>query len=356
VYNPRSLKAGQDVTLVFAPEPHSAGETAQNASPPKAKRVAAKKPPGNLVALRIRPDATVEVGASRASEGGFSAVQVQKELVSKETRVAGRIDSSLFDAAQAAGVPSKVLADMIHAFSYDVDFQRDIQPGDSFEMVFESQVDGDDNVVETGRMLYAEMVLSGARLPLYLYTTREGETDYFNARGESVHKALMRTPIDGARLTSGFGKRKHPILGYSRMHQGVDFGAPRGTPIMAAGGGVIVMAKRYKGYGNYVEIRHDPEFHTAYAHMIRFAKGIVPGARVKQGDVIGYVGATGLATGPHLHFEVIRNNQKVNPLSVNLPSGRKLKGKELEQFLAAKDKVDRLVAQLAAGTKVASSR
>ena len=355
VYDPRDLKAGQDVTLVFAPAPGSAHDAAEHAATPKTKPAAAKKPAGDLVALRIQPDAKSEVGASRAGEGGFSPVQVEKRLVTKETFAAGRIDSSLFEAAQAAGVPPKVLTEMIHVFSYDVDFQRDIQPGDGFQVAFETKADGDDNVVETGRVLYAEMVLSGTRLPLYLYTTKDGDTDYFNARGESVHKALMRTPVDGAHLTSGFGKRKHPILGYSRMHQGVDFGAPRGTPIMAAGSGVVEMAQRYSGYGNYIKLRHGPVFETAYGHMTRFAKGIHRGVRVTQGQVIGYVGSTGLATGPHLHFEVIRNGSKVNPLSVNLPSGRKLKGKDLERFLAAKDKVDQLVAQLAADTTVASS-
>ncbi|MGB8275071.1 MAG: peptidoglycan DD-metalloendopeptidase family protein [Alphaproteobacteria bacterium] len=357
VYNPRELKAGQDVTLLFAPDPAqtAAAATAADDAKRPAKKSAAPKPAGNLVALRIQPDARREVGAERGREGGFSPVEVHKRVSAKTVHAAGTISTSLFDAAQSAGIPSKVLAEMIHAFSYDVDFQRDIQPGDTFDVLFESQVNEDGEIIETGRVLYAEMVLSGNHLPLYLYTTKDGDTDFFNARGESVHKALMRTPVDGARLSSGFGQRKHPILGYSRMHRGVDFAAPKGTPIMAAGSGVVVMARRYKGYGNYVEIRHDSEFRTAYAHLSRFGNGLHPGSRVKQGDVIGFVGATGLATGPHLHFEVIRRDQKVNPLSVNLPTGKKLTGKPLNEFMLAKAKVDSTVAQLAAATKVASN-
>ncbi len=171
-----------------------------------------------------------------------------------------------------------------------------------------------------------------------------------------MRKALLRTPIDGARLSSRFGKRKHPVLGYTRMHRGIDFAAPRGTPIVAAGDGLIAKAGRNGNYGNYVEIRHNREFNTAYAHLSRFAKGVRKGRRVRQGQVIGYVGSTGLSTGPHLHFEVIRNKRKINPLAVKLPSGRKLKGSELEKFLAAKAETDRKLAGLPLDTEVASKR
>ncbi len=346
VYDPRKLHAGQDVTLVFAP---SGGDGAATAA-------GTGKDSREFLAVRIEPQIGSEVVAKReAATGNFSASQVHKDISLAMARSAGVIQSSLFEAAANAGLPSRILAEVIHAFSYDVDFQRDIQPGDTFEVMYERVVDADGRTVDTGRVVYASMTLSGQRLALYHYITADGETDYYNQRGESVRKALLRTPIDGARLSSGFGMRNHPILGYTRMHRGVDFAAPTGTPIYAAGSGVVLSAGRNHGYGNYIEIRHDPQFHTAYGHLSRFAAGIHPGTRVRQGEVIGYVGMTGLATGPHLHYEVIKNNDKVNPLSVKLPSGRKLQGHELVEFGTAMVKVDQTVAGLPVETKLAKN-
>ena len=199
------------------------------------------------------------------------------------------------------------------------------------------------------------MTLSGTEVSLYRYKTPDdGFTDYYTATGQSVRKTLMRTPIDGARLTSRFGKRRHPILGYTKMHRGVDFGARRGTPIMAAGNGVVEMAGRNGAYGNYVRIRHNTEYKTAYAHMKGFAKGIRKGKRVKQGQVIGYVGSTGRSTSPHLHYEVHKKGRQINPLSVKLPAGRKLKGKILANFKTFTGKVDKAVAALPLDKQVAS--
>ena len=350
VYNPRRLRTGQKVTLLFGAD--SSLTPASGYEPPPA---AGSEDAGALLGIKLHPDAGREIAAKRDPAGTFSAAETQKHLTPVDVRSAGVIRTSLFDAAKAAGVPQKVLAEMIHAFSYDVDWQRDIQPGDRFEVLYEKLADEDGESVDTGNVVYAELVLSGQRLALYHYTTKDGITDYYNQKGESVRKALLRTPIDGARLSSSFGKRKHPILGYTRMHKGVDFAAPKGTPIYAAGNGVILSAGRHGGYGNYIEIRHNPEFHTGYGHLSRFAKGIHAGTRVTQGEVIGYVGATGLATGPHLHYEVIRDNKKVNPLSVNLPTGRKLRGKEFDEFLVAKAKVDTMVASLPVEPKIASS-
>lgn len=352
VYNPRTLKTGQEVTMLFA------GETANlttAAGPQSDLSVDGDDEVGTFLSLKIRPEAGREIAARRGAGGAFSAAEVQKELKPVQVRSAGIIQSSLSEAADKAGIPHKVLQEMISAFSYDVDFQRDIQPGDSFEVLYEKMADGDGHSLDTGKVDYAELVLSGTRLALYHYTTKNGDTDYFNQKGESVRKGLLRTPIDGARLSSGFGQRKHPILGYTRMHKGVDFAAPKGTPIYAAGNGVVVSAGRNHGYGNYIEIRHDPDFHTAYGHLSRFASGIHPGARVKQGEVIGFVGATGVATGPHLHYEVVRDNDKVNPMSVKLPSGHKLRGKELDEFTVAKEQVDSVVAGLPIESKVASN-
>lgn len=355
IYNPRRLKTGQEVTLVFAPPSDALGSDAMDTL-----GLAGDSDPagldGTFLALKFQPEAGREIAANRDSTGAFSAAEVHKALKAVQVRTAGVIQSSLFDSAQAAGLPPKVMAEMIHAFSYDVDFQRDIQPGDSFEVLYEKLADKDGRSLVTGKIAYAELILSGQRIALYCYTTKDGETDYFNQKGESVRKALLRTPIDGARLSSAFGMRNHPILGYTRMHRGVDFAAPKGTPIFAAGSGVVVSAGRNHGYGNYVEIRHDPDFHTAYGHLSRFATGIHTGTRVAQGQVIGYVGMTGLATGPHLHYEVIRDSEKVNPLSVNLPSGRRLRGPEFDEFAVARAKIDTLVANLPIESKVASNQ
>ncbi|WP_373090167.1 M23 family metallopeptidase, partial [Sneathiella sp.] len=246
------------------------------------------------------------------------------------------------------------IVDLIRIFSYDVDFQREIQPGDSFEVYFERFSDENGDILKDGAIHWASMTLSGKKISLYRFKTDDdGFTDYYDEQGRSVKKSLMRTPIDGARLTSGFGKRKHPVLGYTKMHRGVDFGARRGTPIMAAGNGVIERASRYGSFGNYVLIRHNNEYETAYAHMKKFAKGIHKGSHVKQGQIIGYVGTTGRSTGPHLHYEVHKNNRQINPLSVKLPAGRKLTGKMLTAFSAYADEIRQEVTGADLETKLA---
>jgi len=206
--------------------------------------------------------------------------------------------------------------------------------------MFERFHDDSGEAVKLGNILFAALTLSGTEYRLYRHTMKDGTVDYFNQHGDSVKKALLRTPIDGAKLTSGFGARRHPILGYTRMHRGVDFGAPAGTPVMAAGDGVIEKAGINSGYGNYVAIRHNGQFKTAYAHLSRFGKGISPGRRVRQGDIIGYVGSTGLSTGPHLHYEVLQNDEQVNPTGVRLPTGIKLKGPDLTLFAAARARLE----------------
>ena len=208
--------------------------------------------------------------------------------------------------------------------------------------------------VRTGDVIYASMTLSGKTKAYYRYTPKSGITDYFDEQGRSVRKTLMRTPVDGARLSSGFGARRHPVLGYTKMHKGVDFAAPRGTPIMAAGDGVVERANRYGGYGNYLRIRHNSELKTAYAHIHRFAKGVSAGSRVKQGQIVAYVGSTGRSTGPHLHYEVLQNMKQVNPLSIKVAAGEILKGSELKRLAAARSTIDQRVAEARSGTTVAS--
>ncbi|MGO1120025.1 peptidoglycan DD-metalloendopeptidase family protein [Rhodovibrionaceae bacterium A322] len=270
----------------------------------------------------------------------FLAESIDKPLTRKEQAAAGVISSSLYNAAIANGVPNATLVNAIHLLSFDVDFQRDVQKNDSFELLYEIMTDGAGNRVKTGDLLYAEMILSGKAITLYRFKTDKGNIDYFDATGQSAKKGLLRTPVDGARLSSGYGLRKHPILGYKKKHKGLDFAAPRGTPIYAAGDGTVDYAGRKGSYGIYARIRHNGTYHTAYAHMKGLAKGIRKGTRVNQGQIIGYVGTTGRSTGPHLHYEVLRNGTQINPAKVKMPSGEKLAGKDLERFQQHRADID----------------
>ncbi|MEK9845966.1 M23 family metallopeptidase [Thalassospira sp.] len=325
VYNPRKLRAGQEFDLVYSAPMEDSIEL--------------------LDELSFQPDPETIVSVSR-TDSGFEASSDKIELTTKKNVASGTIEQSLFLAAERNGVPIPVLMSLIELYSYEVDFQRDIQPGDSFEVMYQELENDKGERVRYGDLLYASMTLSGHEVRLYSYTDSNGETDFYNQKGESYRRALMRTPINGARLSSGFGKRKHPILGYTKMHNGIDFAAPRGTPIFAAGNGTIAKIGRNGGYGNYIRIRHNDSYETAYAHMKGFAKGLKQGSRVKQGDVIGYVGTTGASTGPHLHYEILKNNAQVNPIRVKMPSGKKLKGDELKTFLADADILRKQYAEL----------
>jgi murein DD-endopeptidase MepM/ murein hydrolase activator NlpD len=257
--------------------------------------------------------------------------------------VAARVDTSLYDAAQRQGATSEIIAQMADVFSYDVDFQRDVKPGDPFEFVFHRFYDDKGETVRTGELLYVSLETRGRTREYYRFQA-PGDTSpqWYDLDGKSARKFLMKTPVNGARLSSGFGFRMHPIMGYTRMHRGTDFAAPTGAPIMAAGEGVIVQAGRNGGYGNYVRIHHSAQYETAYGHMSRFARGIRRGARVRQGQIIGYVGSTGASTGPHLHYEVHRNGSQINPMSLRVPTGRNLTGADLQLFLTERARIDRL--------------
>ena len=326
VLNPRRLRAGTDIAIAFHP-------TAGLAKP-------------ILAGFSVDLDTETRVEVMREADGKFVPKKVTKPLFLQTVRRSGAIRHSLYGDAVAAGVSPSVLLQLIKMFSYDVDFQRDIQNGDHFELMYETYVDESGNEVRDGDVLYASMTLSGITYPLYRFTLGDGTTDYFNDKGQSARKALLRTPIDGARLSSGFGMRKHPVLGYSKMHKGLDFAAPRGTPIFAAGDGVIERASKFSSYGLYVRIRHNTEYDTAYAHMNRIGKGIYPGKRVRQGDIIGYVGTTGRSTGPHLHYEVLKNGTQVNPMKVKLPTGIILTGKDLRTFEAKRNEIRSAYANL----------
>ncbi len=266
-------------------------------------------------------------------------------------RVKARIASSLYSTAKNEGVPEPVIAEVMRVHSFEVDFQREIKEGDSFDLFFGEPLDGKS---KRKVLLYSALSLNDTLHGYYRFTTPDdGTTDYYDENGKSVRKALMRTPISGARITSGFGLRKHPILGYNKMHAGVDFAAARGTPIKAAGDGVIEIAGRVGSYGNYVRIRHPNSYKTAYAHMQRVARGITPGTKVRQGQVIGYVGTTGRSTGPHLHYEVLVDDKRVNPLKIQLADGRKLKGEMLAKFKAHKARIDAMMQAAPVATQVA---
>ena len=336
VYSPRKLRPGQSIQLALLHD-----DTAAQADP-------------RLKRLNLRADAETDVAVARTADGGFEAEKRARDLSRQVTGVTAEIDSSLFAAAQDSGVPAKVVLQLIQQYSYAVDFQRDLHAGDQVELVYERFLQADGGVAKTGPLLYAALEVQGERLEIYRYTPETGETGYFAPNGESVRRLLMRTPIDGARLSSSYGMRNHPIEGYTRMHEGVDFAAPTGTPIYAGGSGVVERIGYNGGYGNYIEIDHGHGFLTAYGHMRGFKSGLNRGDRVAQGEVIGYVGNTGQSTGPHLHYEIHRNGEPVNPRALDLPTGRTLTGADLDRFKAAIAEIDRLRKRMPdAGTRVA---
>lgn len=335
VYNPRDLLPGTNIELNFLPG-----------------REEKSKP--SFLGLNFEPSVERLVSVAR-TWAGFQADEVMRPLKNEATRVSGTISNSLYEDAVKAGLPAMIVVELIRNFSYDVDFQRDIQPNDKFEVMFDRMVDEDGRTARNGKVLYADLILGGTSHRIYHFVTPDGAADYYNAKGESIRKALLRTPVDGARLTSSFGRRMHPILGYTVQHKGVDFGAVSGTPIMAAGAGTVVEAGWKGAYGRYVRIRHNSGYSTAYAHMSQFGRNIKAGARVSQGDVIGYVGATGRVTGPHLHYEVLLNNKQINPMSAKVATGQKLGGKQLAAFNAEKGKLEQQFADLASAKKLAAS-
>ena len=259
--------------------------------------------------------------------------------------VKGSIETSLYQDAQVLGAEDQQVVDFAQVFAYDLDFQREVHPGDQFEMVFDVLTDERGKVIRRGNVLYAALNGKAVNKSFYRFTTPdENITDYFQENGESSTKFLMKTPINGARLSSRFGKRRHPISGYTRLHKGTDFAAPTGTPIYAAGNGVVERASRYGGYGHYIRIRHSKGYKTAYAHLSRYARGIRSGRRVRQGEVIGYVGSTGASTGPHLHYEVYKNGRAVDAMRLKLPTGRKLAmdPEILAEFEVERDRIDEI--------------
>lgn len=334
VYNLRQLRPAQEFALTVAEPNRTLFQAVSEAAPP----------PAHLLSMEFRADAQTRIVLTRTAKGAFEAKKIDAPLTTRIANVSGRIEGSLYLSAKKQGAPDDVIASLAQMFAYDVDFQREIFGGDEFEAVFELKFDDAGKVVGGGEVLYGRLNWRGRQKEkgYYRFASAEngGRVDYYDASGESARRLLMKTPIDGARLSSGFGTRKHPILGYQKAHKGVDFAAARGTPIMAAGDGVVERAGPYGSFGNYVRIRHAQGYKTAYAHMNAIKKGVRTGARVRQGEVIGYVGTTGRSTGPHLHYEVHLKDVPVNPQSLKIATGVALSGKDLQRFRIARDEID----------------
>ncbi len=339
VFNPRQLLVGQEIEIQFDPVQDAVFK--DTPSPKLASNTT------KFTGFRIFENVERDIVVSLDETGAFKSFVHEKPLERMVDYKDAVIDFSLLDSAKKINLPKSIIFELVDAFSYDVDFQREIQKGDSFKVFYEKFLSEDGKIVRTGNILKATLtVRDGEELTIFSFQPEDGGfTDYYNPDGQSVRKALLRTPLKYGRVSSNFGKRKHPILGYNRMHTGVDFAAPTGTPIRAAGDGVIVRRGRNGGYGHYVEIRHSNTYSTAYAHLSKYRKGKNSGSRVKQGEIIGYVGSTGLSTGPHLHYEVIKAGRKVNPMTVKLPNGKKLEGKQLAAFKERIGQVNRQIAR-----------
>ena len=293
----------------------------------------------------ITKSTSIEI--TRDEDGQVTSNKVITKIYKRKVLTENVIKNSLYASALKAKVNPETIVEFARIFGFEIDFQRDIRKNDSFKILYEKYFDENGEYVKSGSILFAQMNVNGREITLYKFG-EDQNYGYFDINGKSVEKALMKTPINGARLSSSFGMRKHPILGYNKMHKGTDFAAKEGTPIMASGSGTVVHAKWCGGGGNCVKIKHNSTYQTVYAHMKFFAKGIKKGRKVKQGQVIGYVGSTGMSTGPHLHYEVIVNGKKVNSQTLKLPSGKVLKNNERKLFEIHRIKTDVLMAEMIA--------
>jgi len=281
----------------------------------------------------------------RKNQKNFEIKENILKLYKKKFVVKNTIKNNLYSAAVAKNIEPNIIIEFARIYGFEIDFQRDIRKGDEFEIYYEKFLDDDNIVRDTGKILYASMKINNKEINLYNFKYKK-QSGYYDISGKSIIKSLMKTPINGARLSSSFGKRKHPILGYTKQHNGTDFAARSGTPIMASGSGTIIRSRWCGAGGNCVKIKHNSTYQTIYAHMKSFARGIKEGKKVKQGQIIGYVGSTGMSTGPHLHYEVIVNGKKVNSQKLNLPSGKILNGDERKEFEIHRIKTDLKISEL----------
>lgn len=327
VFDLRYLRAGQSLNLYLETEPDAAIEADDETQ----SRL-------RLSGISFRPDVDRSITVARARGDEYRARETIAEFERQVVRSSGSITSSLYVDALNAGATDRIVVELAGVLAYAIDFQRSIQPGDGFDILFERFVNEEGQTARTGDILYARYEGRGEPKEFFRFET-DDSIGYYSAEGASAQRLLMLTPINGARLSSSFGRRRHPILGYTRAHNGTDFAAPTGTPIFAAGNGVVERANRFGSFGNYVKIRHANGFETAYAHLNGFARGLQAGSRVSQGQVIAYVGTTGRSTGPHLHYEVHRNGRPVNPMTLDLPTGRQLTDADMPAFIAERDRI-----------------
>jgi murein DD-endopeptidase MepM/ murein hydrolase activator NlpD len=311
--DPRSLKIGQEIALTLRRDTLSENQAA-------------------VQELAIHLPNLSRVALARLQDGGFSLETKHAQFKQTPYRAIGTVTTSLYQAAEDAGIPISAMHHIIQAYSYDVDFQRDIHPGDKIEVLLNRKTTDAGEIGGYEKLRYAALTLHGKKQEIFYYKSKNGRAEWYDNKGHSVRKSLLRTPINAARISSGFGMRRHPVLGYSKMHKGVDFAAARGTPIFAAGDGVVTYRGRKGGYGNYIRIRHNGTYSTAYAHASRFNSKVRKGSRVKQGQVIAYVGTTGRSTGPHLHYEVLQKNRQVNPRAQKFNTATALGGKQLKHY------------------------
>ncbi|MBV9045810.1 MAG: peptidoglycan DD-metalloendopeptidase family protein [Alphaproteobacteria bacterium] len=379
VFEVRTLRYGKTFTLTFEPAPkkvepmpvvHYGAPPAGTLPAPAINNLADasdadsgdagdvapadEEPVGRLLSVSFSPSVEHDITITRNADNSFTANDAVKEVVMHTHRAGAVLDGSLYLAGVQAGIPAGVLVDMIKLFGYKVDFQRDLRPGDSFEVYYSFYYTTDGQPVREGNIDYAMIKTGGKEIALYRYQPDEDQpAEYYDAKGASLKGMLMKTPVDGARISSGFGMRFHPVLGYSRMHKGIDFAVPVGTPVMAAGSGTVKIAGRASGYGNFVKIDMGNGWGTGYGHLSRFAPGVRPGAHVRQGQIIAYSGNTGLSTGPHLHYEIFQNGTQVNPLKVKVAQGSILSGKSLRDFLVERLHIDAVLAGMPLEFKVA---
>ncbi len=328
VYDPRELRIGQVLFLYMTQQ--------------KKQLIG--------ITTKTHPDQSLIV--TRTYKDHFNARNLSIELKKEIAVVKGRIENSFYLDSLNKGATDNIIVQFANLYAYSVDFQREIHKGDEFELVFERYVNHSGKIIKTGKLLYSMLKSRNKTMPYWYFKSSKNHVGYYDLNGNSARKFLMKTPINGARLTSRFGRRKHPILGYTRQHKGVDFGAPSGTPVFAAGKGIIEKIGYYGGYGKYIRIKHANQYKTAYAHLSRFARRLKSSSRVSQGQIIGYVGSTGRSTGPHLHYEIHYKNKAVNPLKIRAPLGHKLNSKEKKMFDLERLKIEALRKKLASDQAV----
>jgi murein DD-endopeptidase MepM/ murein hydrolase activator NlpD len=341
IFKPKNMKKGQEILFTLMPAP---------------KNDAQMEP----VKVSLFTSTTHEVTIVRNDAGDYVAsndpitLKAAKNLRRLDRPQRATLYTSFYHSALSQGIPQNKVMKLLRVHSYDVDFKRPVHPGDSFEVFFDLEESGASQEKALREVLFTSMSVGGDKRKFYRFRTPDGHIDFYDRDGNSAKKFLMRKPVKGAHFTSGFGMRRHPLLKYRKMHTGTDWGAKRGTPILAAGTGIVEDARRKGGNGNFVRIRHANGYQTSYSHMHRFAKGLRPGMKVQMGQVIGYVGSTGLSSGPHLHFEVLVNNRKVNPMTIHVPRGRQLTSKMLANFYKERNRIEQLMQRSPVTTRMAA--